>query len=103
MRSECEELFYTCGAYFDLTDKDKAEKLAVDMLVSMKQREIIVHNNIINLCVKGIEYKTNEYDGKFMRGYTSGIRAANEGRKKTHEDYIAELTKDIEILKLNLL
>lgn len=103
LRTEAETLFYTCGAFFETEEKSKAEKLAVKILIARKEREIDIHNEVIKLCEKAMNDNSKDSGGSFISGYMSGIHVANGARKKTHQNFISDLKKDIEILNLNLL
>lgn len=101
VRSECEEYFYMGSAFID--DKDKASAFAQVVLKDIKLKKISELKAQINLCENGITYKSKERNWEHAFGYDLGIQTANKSRKKTHEEAIAELTADIEILELNIL
>lgn len=95
VRSECEEYFYMGSAFID--DKEQAEKFAKVALKNHKLTMIAFLEAQIKLCNSGMNYSCD------IHGFELGIRTANKGRKKTHEEQIAELRKDIELLELNIL
>ena len=102
IRSECEEYFYMGSAFID--DKEKAEAFALVMLKTVKQKHITELEAQIRLCDSGMNYHSKfEVDWEHSYGYEMGIQKANEGRKKTHEEAIAELKKDIEAIDLNII
>lgn len=103
IRSESEEYFYLGSAFID--DREKAEAFALVMLKTVKLKQIAELEAQIRLCESGMKYnvKIDYEDWEDAPGYEMGIRKANEGRKKTHEQAIAELKKDIEAIGLNII
>lgn len=96
VRSMCKEFFYMVSPYVE--DKEQAEKLAQVLAKNQMKQNIDLHNKFITLCDK-----SNEYKSYWKKAYDTGIQAANGARKKTHEDDIKDLTKNIEVIDTHVL
>jgi hypothetical protein len=92
VHSKCEHIFKMVSPYVSI--KEDAEKLAQISVLNSLQDEVRLHEDLIRISESGMGYRNRAMDG-----FSSGIRSANEARKITHEDYINNLLKEIEVLK----